>query len=153
MVEIVKRQENRLFRAAIAIMGSKADAEDVVQDVFVKLFEKQPYFESQEHETAWLLRVAINLCRSRLRSHWWKTTVPLLETYPARTDEQHGIMESVLSLPLKYREVIHLYYYEGYSTKEIADLTAQQESAVRQQLTRARQKLKEFLEDENYERI
>ena len=146
--EIVKRNENKLFRTALAIMGGKADAEDIVQDVFLKLVEKQPVFESAEHETAWLIRVAVNLCKSRIRSHWWKTTVSLLENYPAQTSEQQEVMETVLSLPTKYRAVIHLYYYENYSTKEIAEITKQKESTVRAQLTRARQMLKNFIEGE-----
>lgn len=148
MEEIVKRNENKLFRAAIAIMGGKADAEDIVQDVFIKLLEKHPHFESPEHEAAWLIRVTVNLCKSRLRSHWWKKTVPLLDSYPARTDEQQDIMQTVLSLPSKYRTVIHLFYYEGYSTKEIAEITKQKTSTVREQLTRARRMLKAFLEGE-----
>ena len=146
--EIIKRNENKLFRTAVAIMGNKSDAEDVVQDVFVKLFEKRLEFESSEHETAWLIRVAVNLCKSRLRSHWHKKTVPLLETYPAQTNEQQEILETVLSLPSKYRTVIHLFYYGGYSTKEIAEITKQKESTVREQLTRARRMLKDFLEGE-----
>ena len=146
--ETVKRNEDKLFRIAIAIMGSKADAEDMLQDAFLKLLEKQPHFESPEHETAWLIRVAVNLCKSRLRSHWWKKSVPLLDDYPAQNDEQQDIIHTVLSLPSKYRIVIHLFYYEGYSTKEIAEITKQKESTVREQLTRARRMLKIFLEGE-----
>ena len=148
--ETVKRNENQIFRTAIAIMGAKADAEDIVQDVFVKLVEKQPEFESLEHETAWLVRVTVNLCKNSLRSHWWKKTTPLLDDYPAQTDEQHELMETVLTLPYKYRIVIHLFYYEGYSAKEIAEITEQKESTVRAQLTRARSMLKKFLEGEEY---
>jgi RNA polymerase sigma-70 factor (ECF subfamily) len=143
--ETVKRNEDKLFRTAAAVMGSKADAEDIVQDVFVKLIEKQPDFETLEHESAWLIRVTVNLCKSRLRSHWRKKTTPLFDDYPAQTGEQQNIMETVLSLPSKYRTVIHLFYYEGYQTKEIAEMTKQKESAVREQLTRARRMLKNFL--------
>jgi RNA polymerase sigma-70 factor (ECF subfamily) len=152
--ETVKRCGDKLLRTAIAIMGCNAEAEDIVQDVFVKLIEKQPHFESAEHETAWLIRVAVNLCKSRLRSHWWQKTVPLLDIYPAKNDEQQEIIETIFALPSKYRTVIHLYYYEGYSTKEIAEITEQKESTVRQHLTRARHMLKDFLEKENiHERI
>jgi len=90
----------------------------------------------------------VNLCKSRLRSHWRKKTVPLLDIYPTQTDEQQNIMQIVLSLPSKYRTVIHLFYFEGYATKEIADMTNQKESAVRKQLSRARLMLKDFLEGE-----
>ena len=68
MEEIIKRNENKMFRTALAIMGSKADAEDIVQDVFIQLFEKQQHFESPEHETAWLMRVTVNFCKNCLRS-------------------------------------------------------------------------------------
>lgn len=148
MEDRVTRYENRLYRTALAIMGSKADAEDVVQDVFMKLLEKHPHFESCEHEAAWLIRVTVNQCKSLLRSHWWKKTAPLLDIYPAKTQEQQSIMQTVLSLPSKYRIVIHLFYYEGYKTKEIAEITEQKESTVREQLTRARRMLKVFLEGE-----
>lgn len=144
----VTRNETKMFRAALAIMGSKADAEDIVQDVFIKLFEKQPKFENTDHETAWLIRVTVNLCKSRLRSLWRKTTVPLLDSYPAKSGEQHELIETVMQLDPKYRIVIHLFYYEGYSTKEIAEITGQKESTLREQLTRARRMLKNFLEGE-----
>ncbi len=144
----VIRNEDKLFRTALAFMGNKADAEDVLQDVFVKLIVKQPVFESLNHETAWLIKVTVNLCKSRLRSHWWKKTDPLLEDYPAQTDEQQGLLQTVIALPSKYRLVIHLYYYEGYSTKEIAKMISKKESTVREQLTRARRMLKQYLEGE-----
>ena len=145
---IIKRDGDRLFRIAAAITGSKAEAEDVVQDVFVKLVEKQPVFWSSEHETAWLIRVTVNTCKNRIRSYWWKKTEPLLDTIPTKDDDEAGVMRAVMQLPPKYRTVIHLFYYEGYSTKEIAELTQQKESTVRQWLTRARRKLKDYLEGE-----
>jgi RNA polymerase sigma-70 factor (ECF subfamily) len=144
--EAVKQHENQLFRAAIAIVGSKAEAEDIVQNVFVKLWEKQPNFESLAHQTAWLIKVTVNLGKSRLRSSWWKKTVPLLTSYPAQDDNQQEVIEAIFALTAKYRIVIHLFYYEGYSTAEIAAITKQKESTVRQQLTRARRLLKDFLE-------
>lgn len=139
---------NRLYRTAIAILGSKAEAEDVVHDVFIKLFENPKDFASPDHEIAWLIKVTVNLCKNRLRSYWWRRTEPLLDTYPAKCDNQLGVIQAVLALPVKYRGVIHLYYYEGYSTKEISEITEQKESTVRQQLTRARRLLKDYLEDE-----
>jgi RNA polymerase sigma-70 factor (ECF subfamily) len=146
--EFVRKYESRLYRTAIAIMGNRADAEDIVQDAFIKVLEKRPSFESPEHEIAWLIRVTVNLCRSRLRSTWWKKTEPLLDSYPARFESEQQLMETILSLPAKYRIVLHLFYYEGYSTREIADITDQKESTVRSQLTRARQKLGALLKEE-----
>jgi RNA polymerase sigma-70 factor (ECF subfamily) len=144
--EIVCRQEDKMFRTAVVIMKNKADAEDIMQDVFIKLVEKSPQFESLNHETAWLIRVTVNLCKSRLRFHWWKKSVPLLETYPVKADEQHDITQAVLALPSNYRIAINLFYYHGYSTREIAEITKRKESTVRKDLTRARRLLKNFLE-------
>ena len=146
--EFVRKHEGRLYRTAVAIMGNRADAEDIVQDAFIKVLEKRPDFESPEHEVAWLIRVTVNLCRSRLRSKWWKKTVPLLDSYPARSESEQQLMETILSLPAKYRIVLHLFYYEGYSTREIAEVTDQKESTVRSLLTRARQKLGALLKEE-----
>jgi len=151
MEEIIIQNQDKLFRLAIAIMGNKSDAEDIVQDVFVKLMEKQPNFNSDEHQTAWLITVTKNLCKSRLRSLWRKNASlddGLLDTYPTQNSNQLELIETLMSLPVKYRIVIHLFYYEGYSTKEIAGITKQKESTVRQQLTRARGLLKKYLEEE-----
>ena len=146
--EAVKQYKDTLFRIAVAMTGRPTDAEDIVQDVFIRRYEKQPQFDAPEKERAWLIRVTVNLCKDRLRSHWWSKTVPLLDTYPAENEKQQSVMEAVLALPPKYRLVIHLFYYEGYATKEIAQLTQQEQSTVRQQLTRARRILKDFLETE-----
>lgn len=148
MEEFVLRHESRLYRTALAILGNKADAEDMVQEAFVTVMEKRPVFQSPEHEVAWLIRVTVNLCKSRLRSGWWRKTVPLLKSYPAETEEQEHLIGAVMSLPTKYRIVIHLFYYEGYTTQEIAGITGQKESTVRSQLTRARQRLKAILKEE-----
>ena len=145
---VVVRHENRLYRIALAITGNISDADDIVQEAFLRAYEKAPEFESGEHEKAWLIRVTINLCKSRLRSPWHRRIVPLLDSYPASEPEQHELMEQIMELPRKYRTVIHLYYYEGYSIKDISGLTGQRNSTVRSQLTRARQKLKSFLKEE-----
>jgi len=147
--EVVNRQEDKLFRTAIVIMKNKEDAEDILHDVFIKLIEKAPQFESIEHETAWLVRVTVNLCKSRLRLHWRKKSAPLLDTYPAKSDEQQDITQAVLALPPNYRVAINLFYYHGYSTREIAEITERKESTIRKDLTRARRLLKDFLEGED----
>ncbi|MDR0272932.1 MAG: sigma-70 family RNA polymerase sigma factor [Clostridiales bacterium] len=149
MEEFVRRHENKVYRNAVAIMCNKADAEDIMQDVFLKYMEKAPFFQSVEHEAAWLTRVTVNHCRSRLRSPWRKKTEPLLDIYPAQDNEQQSMIETISALPPKYRAAICLFYYEGYSTKEIADITKQKESTVRSHLTRARNMLKVFLGGES----
>lgn len=149
----VTRNENRLFRAALSVTGNVTDAEDILQEAFLRAYEKAPEFTSEEHEKAWLMKVTVNLCKSRLRSPWHRRRVELTESYPASGPEQHELLEQVMALPPKYRTVIHLYYYEGYSTKDISELTGQKESTVRSRLARARQKLKSVLEEEEYEAI
>lgn len=152
--KFVFKHENHIYRTALAIMGNKADAEDIMQDVFLKIVEgKAPDFESEAHETAWLTRVTVNQCRSRFRSFWWRNSEPLLDTYPAEDKKQDELMKTVLTLPLKYRTVIYLFYYEGYSTKEIAEITKQKEPTVRSLLSRARHMLKDHLEEDNNEEI
>ena len=143
---LVRKYENMVLRTALAMMKNMAEAEDVTQDVFLKVWEKHPAFESAEHEKAWLLRVTMNDCKSRFRSVWWKRTEGLSDVLPAETPEEQGLIEAVDALPFKYRQVIHLYYYEGYSTAEIAEITEQKPSTVRSLMKRAREKLKEVLE-------
>ncbi len=143
---LVRKYENTVLRTALAMMKNMAEAEDVMQDVFLKLWEKHPAFESEEHEKAWLLRVTMNDCKSRFRSVWWKRTEGLPDVLPAETPEERNLLEAVDELPFKYRQVIHLYYYEGYSTAEIAEITEQKPSTVRSLMKRAREKLKDALE-------
>jgi len=149
----VTKHENTLFRTALAVMRNVSDAEDIVQEAFLRAYEKAPEFNSEEHEKAWLIRITVNLCNSRLRSPWRKRKLPLLNSYPAREPEQHELLEQVMALKAKYRTVIHLFYYEGYSVKDISELTGKKEPTIRSHLTRARQKLKLVLEEDDYESI
>jgi RNA polymerase sigma-70 factor (ECF subfamily) len=146
MEETIRKNTDKMYRAAIAITHCKADAEDAVHDAFVKLFEKQPRFDSSKHETAWLIRVTVNRCKNTLKSR--SKTTELLDIYPTQNDSQFELIEIIKTLPDKYRIAIHLFYYEGYSTKEIAQMTKQKDSTVREQLTRARRLLKKYLEEE-----
>jgi RNA polymerase sigma-70 factor (ECF subfamily) len=150
---VVTKHENRLYRTALAITGNMSDAEDIVQEAFLRAYERAPDFEIEEHEKAWLIRVTVNLCNSRLRSPWRKRIVSLLESYPASEPEQYELLKQIMTLPPKYRAVIHLLYYEGYSSKDISELTGQKESTVKSHLTRARQKLKSILKEDCYESI
>ena len=145
---LVNTYEDTLYRAALAILGDVCEAEDAVQDAFLRCWEKAPEFDSPEHAKAWLLRVLVNGCRSRLRSPWRRRTVPLLESYPAADPEERGTLEAIQARPAKERAVLHLYYYEGYKTAEIARLTGEREGTVRSRLSRARGKLKDLLKGE-----
>lgn len=145
---LIRTHENTLYRAALAILGDAHEAEDAVQDAFLRCLEKGPEFESPAHEKAWLLRVTVNGCKSRLRSPWRRRAAPLLDTYPAAAPEEQNLMETIMALPARDRAVLHLYYYEGYQTAEIAEMTGWREGTVRSRLTRARAKLGDLLKGE-----
>lgn len=138
---LIPQYETTLYRAALAILGDAHEAEDAVQDAFLRCLEKAPDFESPVHEKAWLLRVTINGCNSRLRTPWRRRTAPLLDTYPAAGPEEQTLLEAIQALPAKDRTVLHLYYYEGYQTAEIAAMTGWREGTVRSRLSRARARL------------
>ena len=146
--KLIQQNGDTLLRTASAILGDAQEAEDVVQETFIKYLEKQPVFEGHEHAKAWLLRVTINSCRSRLRSPWRRLRAPLLETYPAPEPQQRVAVEVVLALPPRERAVVHLHYYEGYKTAEIAALTGEPEGTVRSRLSRARVRLKDMLKED-----
>ena len=145
---LIQIHQNTLYRAALAILGDAHEAEDAVQDAFLRCLEKGPEFESPAHEKAWLLRVTVNGCKSRLRSPWRRRTAPLLDSYPASGPEEQSLMEAIGALPARDRAVLHLYYYEGYQTAEIAEMTGWREGTVRSRLTRARAKLGALLKGE-----
>ncbi|MGM9537822.1 MAG: RNA polymerase sigma factor [Candidatus Onthomonas sp.] len=145
--ELLRRQENRVYRTALAILGSVQDAEDQTQETFLRYLEKRPVFESPEHEKAWLLTVTRNGCISRLRSRH-RQNLPLEMDIPTPGPEEREELEELFALPPEDREVLHLYYYEGYSTREIARITGAREGTVRSRLSRARGKLKALLEVE-----
>ena len=138
---------NRLYRAALAILGDAQEAEDAVQDTFLRYLEKQPQLENEQHEAAWLMRVTVNGCRSRLRSPWHSRRAELTEALPAPQPEERAELEELFSLPPKDRAAIHLFYYEGCSTAEIARLTGEAEGTVRSRLSRARGKLRALLKE------
>jgi len=130
-------------------MKNAQEAKDATADVFIKLLKKDVTFENEEHEKAWLLRTAINHCRSSLR-HWWRKSLNIddyknLEA--ALPDEDH-VLEVVMALPERYKDVIYLFYYEGYTMVEIAEILKKPQSTVRYHMMIARRMLKEQLEYE-----
>ena len=141
--ELVTQNENRLYRTALAILGCQQEAEDAVQDAFLRYLEKAP--ADLEHPSAWLMRVLVNGCKSRLRLAW-RRVGPLPDTLPAPGPEEREELEELFSLPPEDRAVIHLHYYEGYSTGEIAQMLGQRPGTVRSRLSRAREKLRKLLE-------
>ena len=144
---LISANENGLYRAAMAILGSAAEAEDAVQDAFLKYLEKRPRLQSTEDEAKWLMRVTVNGCKDRLRSAYRRSSVPLTEELPSPGPEERQELEELLSLSPRDRALIHLYYYEGYTTAEIAALTGQREGTVRSRLSRARAQLRTLLRE------
>ena len=143
--QLVHDNENRLYRAALAILGHPQEAEDAVQDAFVRYLERAP--ADLERPGAWLMRVLVNGCRSRLRLAW-RRVGPLPDDLPAPGPEERLELEELWSLPPADRAVLHLYYYEGYTTDEIARITGQRPGTVRTRLSRAREKLRRLLTEE-----
>lgn len=149
--ELVTQYKNTLFRAALAILGNVQEAEDTVQDTFLRYLEKRPELRGGQHEKAWLLRVTANSCKSVLRSRKRHPAVELLDVYPAPDRDSRELMEAVLDLPANQRAAVHLFYYEGYSTGEIASILGQRPGTVRSHLSRAREALRRYLEDDETE--
>lgn len=149
--QVIHTYADMVYRLAYAHMHNPSDADDVFQDVFLRYAEKAPFFASEDHRKAWLIRVTVNRCRSHYRSSWWKRIIPLDETTPATAPAPADpeLDDALSKLPAKYRTIIHLHYFENYDTGEIAELTGQRPSTVRAQLTRARQMLGELLKGEN----
>ena len=137
-----------VYRLAYARTGSRVDAEDVMQETFLRLLRSRPVFRDDEHAKAWLLRVAANCAGDLFRTPWRRRTLPLeeAESLVQPAPEPDGTLEMVLSLPPRYRAPVHLYYYEGYSVAEIAAILGKSQEAVRTRLHRARAMLREKLQ-------
>lgn len=129
-------------------MKNRHNAEDMVQNTFVRLMKDKTVFQNEEHEKAWLIRTATNLCKDYFR-HWWSKTVSINEAAeisvenPLNTD---SVLEKVMALPSKYKTAAYLYYYEGYSTVEIGEILKKDPSTIRGYLHKGRKLLKMEME-------
>ena len=143
-MELFEKYRNDVYRLAISYTHSVQEAEDICQTVFLKLIEQENITPGKEK--AWLMQVTANQCRSLLRSSWWKKTVELDEMFP---DEQKSddFMVTIERLKPKYRVVVYLYYYEEYSTEEVAGILKINRSAVTTRLSRARKILMDQLKE------
>lgn len=158
----VNRRLDMVVRLAYTYLKSFAEAEDAAQEVFLRLFKEDISFDSAEVEKAWLIRVTANYCINRRRLAWFSRrdhrdiadVISADVVSDIGSDEfahvemsgsEQAVLEAVMSLPLKYRTAIHLYYYEEYSVKEISQLTGVKESTVRTRLQRGREQLRAAL--------
>ena len=139
----VKTYSKSMLNAAYSLLGSVPDAEDAVQEAFLKYIQKAPKFKDSDHEKAWLLRVTINISKNMLKSSSRKT-LPIYEDIPTNQNNNE-VLQCVMSLEEKYRTIIHLYYYEDYSIKEIASILSLPRATVGTRLSRGRNILKTML--------
>lgn len=147
IAEIVRAHSSSMLRAAYSVLHSAADAEDAVQEAFLRFITKSPGFRDSEHRKAWLLRVTINISRNMLRG---KARRADCEPEEPSTDPEEGeLLRLVTALPEKYSTVIHLHYYEGYSIPEIAAILTIPPATVGTRLARGRARLRTMLEGED----
>lgn len=151
-IKTVRTYGNTIFRIAYQYCGNKSDAEDIMQNTFLKLLRSEKTFEDEEYLKRWLIRVTINDAKN-LKLSFWKRKVSFTEEagetkgYSFDVAENKAIYDAVMKLPAKYRVVVHLYYFEEYSIKEISEIINAKETTVQTQLMRARAKLKEQLKE------
>lgn len=145
----LKQYGNALLRLAFSYLHNIQDAEDALQDALIQYTRKAPEFENEAHEKAWLISVTSNICKNKLRHTKRLREDELSEFIPdeREADDLSFVWQCVKSLPEKYSEVLHLFYYEGYSTAEIAGMLSKNESTVRSLLMRGRSMMKATLED------
>lgn len=148
--EFYDRQVKRVYRLAMVLMGNISDAEDVTQTVFLKAWEKKPDFRDADHEIAWILTTTRNQCKDIHKSFYRRKRTDL-ENAPEpqvtlETQMDSEIWEALQSLAEKYRMVLYLYYYEGYSVRELSVILRRRESTLQTQLATGRKQMKSLLE-------
>lgn len=148
--ETVKTYGNMLYKICIVMLCNEQDAQDAIQETFCKYLEKRPVFTDEEHEKAWLIKVAANNCKDMLRFRFRHPQVPI-ETFVnefVTEHEQQETLTELLELPVKQRTVIYLYYVEGYHVKEISKILGISEQAVKKRMQRGREQLRIFWKEE-----
>ncbi len=146
--QAIERYGDTVRRLCMIHLKNEADTQDIFQTVFLKYLLHDRPFESREHEKAWFIRVTLNACKDLLKSFFHSRTVPLEElTNKAAdlTDEAREVLNAVLALPQKERDVVYLHYYEGYTAPEISRLLGKNVNTIYTNLARARERLKELL--------
>lgn len=148
--KVITFYSDMVYKLALAKCKNTEDAEDVFQEVFLRYIKKNPQFTDEEHRKAWLIRVTINCSNKALTSPWRKRTEKITEDIYVKDNYSNELYYELLKLPEKYREVIHLYYYQDMSVDEIANALGKRSSSIRTRLARARQLLKKFMREEDY---
>lgn len=146
--EVYKRQSAHIYKLCCFYLGNPSDAQDAVQNIFMKMLEKHIKFKDEQHETAWFHTVARNYCKDIIKSAWWKKktyieSLPELATQENETADNSRMEHALKHLSVKQKEVIYLYYYEELSINEISKLLNRKESTIQSQLAAGRKKIKE----------
>ena len=146
----VRLYADMILRISCLYLKQRQDAEDICQDVFLKLMLLDINFESEEHEKAWIIRTTINACKDYLRKSWFKRNVPLDDAKNVSISDglETDLSEELMKLPKNYRVSMFLHYYEGYKVYEIAAMLGKQPNTISAYLTRGKRKLKSMLSDE-----
>ncbi len=145
---LLNQYGNSVLRLAYSYLHNMSDAEEILQETLIRYLQTAPKFENSVHEKAWLMKVAANLSKNRIDYNQRRATDELKEELLAQDQEDLSfVWEAVKALPEQYRETIHLFYYEGYSTAQIARILTRKESSVRSDLRRGREKLKQVLKE------
>lgn len=147
--ELVSKYSSLIFRISYCILCNSADAEDAVQETFLRYLTKAPEFTSEEHRKAWLIKVSANVSKNMLMFRLRRETVNLEDVEDIGIHERdYETFELIMSLPAKHKIVMTLYYVEGYKSKEIAEIIGISEEAVRKRLQKGRELLKNEIEKE-----
>lgn len=142
---IVNEYSDMVTRICIVKLRNYTNAQDCYQNVFLKLYKKSPRFESREHLKRWLIKVAVRECIDFSRQFWHKKVVCVDEVAALAKEDEKEVMDAVLNLPDKYRDVIYLHYYEGYKVFEVAAILGRKEGTIKAQLSRGRELLRAVL--------
>ena len=150
----IDRYSDMIYRLCMIHLKNYADTEDIFQTVFLKYVLSSVLFESEEHEKAWFIRVTINACKDLLKSFFRSRTAPLDEImeHPSKLPPDYReVLEAVLSLPQKYRDVVYLHYYEDYTAPQISRILGKNVNTIYTLLNRSKQLLREKLGGDGYE--
>ena len=153
IIEIYERNVDMVYRICYSFLKNTMDTEDMVQNTFIKILDQSVVFESTEHEKAWLIVTAKNLCKNHLK-HWWQKRENIedeINIVQMDKKEEGEVLKSVMKLPEKYRITLYLYYYEGYDSNEIGKMMDKPPSTIRNYLKRGRDRLKEMIGDDIFE--
>lgn len=147
LAETYCQYKDLLYRIAFTYVKNKVDAEDILQETFLKYYYKEPVFENKEHEKRWLIRVTINLCKNHLLSFWYRNRCEMSDQFFMDfNDDEMLLLQEIMKLPTKQRGIIYLHYYEGYSCKEIGEIMGLGDSAVKMRLKKGRELLRKSME-------